>query len=295
MTRVDRLRIGGVPEHFNLPWKQAVDAGAFDETGIVVEFTEFPGGTGAMTAALSAGELDAALLLTEGAVADILGGSDNRLASVYVDSPLIWGIHVAAGSAIEDLSEIEGKRYAISRFGSGSHLIAIVDSAERGFPTAGMAFETVGSLDGARAALADGTAEVFLWEKHMTQPLVDSGEFRRVGVREVPWPAFVVSARRDYIAGQSATLRAALEVVRVFAERLKDGEDSAQLISRTYDIEQADAESWLEHVAWSRDSRCPDEALARVVHALKAQGVVATDAPHAIADIWQSLDSERPE
>jgi len=48
-------------------------------------------------------------------------------------------------------------------------------------------------------------------------------------------------------------------------------------------------------VAWSRDSRCPDEALARVVHALKAQGVVATDTPHAIADLWQSLDSERPE
>ena len=288
----ERLRIGGVPEHFNLPWKQAIDAGAFGELGVAVEFSEFPGGTGAMTAALSAGELDAALLLTEGAVADILGGSDNRLVSVYVDSPLIWGIHVAAGSAIQDASEIEGKRYAISRFGSGSHLIAIVDAAERGFPTADMAFETVGSLDGARAALADGSADVFLWEKHMTQPLVDSGEFRRVGERAVPWPAFVVSARRDYLAGHAATLRAALGVVRDFARRLKNDEDSARLVSRTYDIELADARSWLDHVRWSSDSSRPDDALARVVDALQAQGVIATDGPLAIADTWHALDAD---
>ena len=288
----DRLRIGGVPEHFNLPWHQAIDAGAFEELGIDVEFVVFPGGTGDMTAALAAGELDAALLLTEGAVADILAGSDNRLVSVYVDSPLIWGIHVAAGSDIEDAGEIEGKRYAISRLGSGSHLIAIIDAAERGFPTADMAFEAVGTLDGAREALANGAADVFLWEKHMTQPLVDAGEFRRVGEREVPWPAVVVSARRDYLAEHSATLRAVLEMVRAQAERFKNGEDSALLVSRTYDMELADACSWLDHVRWSSDTRCPDDALARVIDALQAQGVVASDGPKTIGDIWHALDSE---
>lgn len=286
-----KLRIGGVPEHFNLPWQQAITAGAFDALDVDVDYTEYPAGTGAMTAALTAGELDAALLLTEGAVADILGGSANRLVSVYVDTPLIWGIHVAADSDITDASEIKGKCYAISRYGSGSHLIAIVDAAERGFPTGGMRFETIGSMDGARAALADGTADVFLWEKFITQPLVDAGEFRRVGERAVPWPSFVVSARLDYVAEHAATLRAVLEVVRTYAKRFKESQDSAALISRTYNMELADAEAWLAHVQWSSDARCPEVALARVVEALQAQGVVARSAPCAMSNIWYSLDS----
>ena len=288
-----RLRIGGVPEHFNLPWQQAIDAGAFDELGVAVEFKEFPGGTGAMTAALAGDELDAALLLTEGAVADILGGSDHRLVSVYVDSPLIWGIHVAAGSDIRDASDIEGRRYAISRFGSGSHLIAIVDAAERGFATDDMAFELVGTIDGARKALADGSADVFLWEKHMTQPLVDAGEFRRVGERAVPWPAFVVSVRRDYVAEHAATLRSVLGIVRSFAKQLKQGKESALLISQSYDIDLADAESWLEHVQWSSGTDCPKDALLRVIDALQAQGVIAQAKPDAIDSIWHSLDADR--
>ncbi len=288
-----QLRIGGVPEHFNLPWQQAIDALSFGELNIDVIFTEYPGGTGAMTTALAEGELDAALLLTEGAVADILNGSDNRLVSVYVDSPLIWGIHVAAGSEIRDASEIEGRRYAISRYGSGSHLIAIVDAAERGFSTTNMAFETVGTIDCAREALKEGTADVFLWEKHMTQPLVDAGEFRRVGERAVPWPAFVVSVRRDYLAGHAAVLRSVLGIVRTFAKQLKDGKDSALLISRSYDIALADAESWLEHVQWSSDTVCPDEALVRCIDALQSQGVIASEGPQEIGDIWQSLEVDQ--
>ena len=285
-----QLRIGGVPEHFNLPWRQAIDDGAFEARGIDVDFIEYPGGTGAMTAALAAGEIDAALLLTEGAVADILGGSDNRLVSVFTDTPLIWGIHVAAKSDIQDVSDIEGRRYAITRRGSGSHLIAIVDAAERGFSIPDSAFELIGTIDGARKALADGSADVFLWEKHMTQPLVDTGEFRRVGEREVPWPSFVVSARRDYLADRSATLRTALEVVRNYAARFKASDDSAELICKTYGLELADARSWLSHVQWSRDARCPEEALRRVVDALRAQGIVPAGDSVSLSDIWQPLD-----
>ncbi|MEO1204532.1 MAG: ABC transporter substrate-binding protein, partial [Pseudomonadota bacterium] len=235
-----------------------------------------------------AGELDAALLLTEGAVADILNGSDNRLISVYVDSPIIWGIHVAAGSDLTDIGAIRGKRYAISRHGSGSHLIAIVDAAERGLPTAGMTFETVGSLDGAREALASGNADVFLWEKHTTQPLVDAGEFRRIGERAVPWPAFVVSARRDYLAEHADVLSAVLRTVRDFAARLKTGADSAELVSRRYGIKTVDVEAWLEHVEWSRDARCPDDALRRAVDALTAEGVLTARTATGIDEIWQT-------
>jgi ABC-type nitrate/sulfonate/bicarbonate transport system substrate-binding protein len=283
-----KLKIGGVPEHFNLPWKLAIADDAFAATGVDVEFIDYPGGTGAMNTGLRNGDLDAALVLTEGAVLDILGGSDNRLVSTYVDSPLIWGIHVAARSDIHDVANIKGKRFAISRYGSGSHLIAAVDAAERGFPTDALQFVVVGDIDGARAALANHDADVFLWEKHMTQPLVDSGEFRRVGERVVPWPAFVVSVRADYLDGHQRNISSVLEIVAGYAAQLQSGSESAELVSESYGISLADAQSWLSGVKWNEDRRYPAAAMARVVSALGSQGLIESS-DFVPDDIWREL------
>lgn len=288
MSLAKQLRIGGVPEHFNLPWKLAVADRAFDSIDVGVEFIEHPGGTGAMTAALRADKLDAALMLTEGAALDIVTGGDNRLVSVYVESPLVWGIHVSASSAIKNVADIAGQRFAISRYGSGSHLIAIVDAAERGFDTQSMSFVVVDTIDGAREALAAGAADVFLWERHMTQPLVEAGEFRRIGERVVPWPAFVVSARRAYLSHSADALRRCLEIVADYAARLKHGADSAELISKTYAIDLADANAWLAGVRWSQDHEYPADDIHRVLTALRSQGVIP-DAEVSEKALWHVL------
>ena len=46
------LRVGGVPEHFNLPWRLATRAGSFEHAGCPVEWREYPAGTGELTRAL---------------------------------------------------------------------------------------------------------------------------------------------------------------------------------------------------------------------------------------------------
>jgi sulfonate transport system substrate-binding protein len=235
------FRIAGVPEHFNLPWRQAIADDAFDRVPLDVRFIEESGGTGAMTAALRARDIEAALVLTEGAVLDILRGGRNRL-------------HVAASSEIRSADEIGGKRVAISRFGSGSHLIAVVDALRRGFNTHDMRFVVVGNLDGARRSLRAGDSDVFLWERHMTQPLVDAGEFRRVGEREVPWPAFVVSVREDLLTLHAGAIRETLDIVAGYAQRLKAGADSARLVSDNFGLELHDAARWLSTVEWSRSA-----------------------------------------
>lgn len=117
------LRIAGVPEHFNYPWELAAQEGLYQKLGLKLSFQEVPGGTGAMCSALAKREVHAALLLTEGAVLDVLRGSGNRLLKVYVSTPLEWGIHVPAASSIKDPRELAGRTVAISREGSGSHLI----------------------------------------------------------------------------------------------------------------------------------------------------------------------------
>ncbi len=282
------IRVGGVPEHFNLPWRIAISDKAFESTGLNIEFVEFPGGTGAMAEALGHREIHLALMLTEGAVLDILQGSGNRLVKVFVESPLTWGIHVAAAGDIESIAGIEGRPIAISRYGSGSHLIAIVDAMERGFDLDALRFVVVDNLEGARKALATAEAEVFLWEKHMTQPLVDSGEFRRVGERVVPWPAFVVSAQPDFLSAHRDKLKPLLDIVMDYADRLQRDPAAAGKIADTYGISEHGAAAWLETVRWGHDYSMPAAAFEHVVAALAAQGAIESP-PGSIADLWVAL------
>lgn len=280
------LRIGGVPEHFNLPWRLAVADDAFGDTAVC--FTEHAQGTGELTRALRDKELDAALVLTEGAVLDVLKNDATRLVKVWVDSPLTWGIHVSARGDIHSIDQIRDRRVAISRYGSGSHLISVVDAIERGFSIDNMAFVVVDNLDGARKALACGKADVFLWEKHMTQPLVDNGEFRRVGVRIVPWPAFAISVRKDVLATRARDVRDVLDVAARYARNLERRMSAAPLIADTYGLSLHDAEAWLVEVRWCTGYRRPAGALKKVVAALKAQGAIA-DSESPAERIWHRL------
>ena len=120
----------------------------------------------------------------------------------------------------------------------------------------------------------------------MTQPLVDSGEFRRIGEREVPWPAFVISARNDFLKTNAAALRAVLDIVATYCQDLKTDDESAQYISDTCSITPADAERWLAGVRWTNDRRQPTAAIERIKTALVSQGAIAPTA--TIESVWSS-------
>ncbi len=51
------LVVGGVPEHFNLPWRVADGTSFWASCGVDVKWEEQPGGTGQMLAALASGDL----------------------------------------------------------------------------------------------------------------------------------------------------------------------------------------------------------------------------------------------
>jgi sulfonate transport system substrate-binding protein len=280
-----RLRIGGVPEHFNLPWHLALEARRFEDLGIEVAWRDYPGGSGAMAKALREGELDAALLLTEGAVAAVSDGVPLAIVSRYTDSPLIWGIHVPAASRFRAIEELAGARYAISRTGSGSHLMAAVHARVQGWPVERLALVTVGNLEGAVAAFAEARADVFFWEKFMTKPLVDAGKFRRVGEFTAPWPAFVVCAARSVVGDARAALERALALVLDEARALKARRDAAALVASRYGLDAADVSEWLASTHWSRRVGAAPEDVAPACMALGSLGVLprVVDAAECIA------------
>lgn len=268
------LRIGGVPEHFNLPWHQAMAQKEFEKAGISLEWKDYPGGTGAMMQDLRNDELDIAVALTEGVVAGIVNGQSCRILQLYVKSPLIWGIHVAASSPLQHEDELEGWRYAISRIGSGSHLMAFVNAQQHGWNPEGLSLVTVGDLEGARQALAQQEADVFMWEKFMTKPLVDSGEFRRVGECPTPWPCFALAASEMALAQKSEAIPKLLQVINQAAQRFMNDPEAPAQVAERFQLQLEDAQTWFSQTGWATDNRVSKHMLEEVVDTLYAIGSI---------------------
>ncbi len=285
---MQRIRVGGVPEHFNYPWQVALSEGVFEAAGLDVRYTDFPGGTGAMASALAEDELDLAMLLSEGALANAVRNRGYPLLKTYVRSPLIWGIHVASASSIKSIEQTRGARIAVSRMGSGSHLMSIVDAEQRQWPIKDMRFVLVGDLDGARSALASGKADVFFWEKYTTNPLVLRGEFRRVGECITPWPAFSVVGRDKFVQRHKTGVRRALTLVDACARKLMRRKNIAAEIATFYKLEHSDAAAWCEHVRFASGFRRPKGVHNKTLAALR-QCAIISDEPVPLAQIWAQL------
>tara|TARA_B100000795_G_scaffold222422_1_gene177345 strand:- start:4049 stop:4936 length:888 start_codon:yes stop_codon:yes gene_type:complete len=251
MSKLSQFKVGGVPEHFNLPWKKAIEENRFDAHGISISWKDYHGGTGAMTKALRTGELDIAILLTEGIIADIHRGNPSKIVQFYVKSPLRWGIHVGAKSSFRSVNDLENSRAAISRFGSGSHLMAYVNADNYKWDLAKQKFEVVKNLDGGREYLAEGKADYFLWEKFTTKPYVDNGEFRIIGECPTPWPSFVVAVREELLLTHHNEIEQILKIVNESCSQVKTSDNTVKEISERYQLKEEDVAVWFNETEWA--------------------------------------------
>lgn len=215
------LRVAGVPEHFNLPWHLADEEGAFESAGIDLQWIDVPEGTGKMCQMLREDETDMAVILTEGIIKDICDGNPSSIVQTYVESPLSWGIHVGSQSNLKNSNELENATVAISRKGSGSHLMAIVHAQSKGWDTNKMSFEIINNLDGAVSKLPQDANLYFMWERFMTKPLVDKGIFKHLGDFPTPWPCFVIAVRSSFLAENKAAVKHVLSTINRFTQEFK--------------------------------------------------------------------------
>jgi sulfonate transport system substrate-binding protein len=260
------LRVGGVNEPFNLPWLRAFEENAFAPLGVEATFTDYAGGTGALVSALEAGIIDLATVLTEGGVTAIGRGSGIRLHSAFVTSPLRWGIHISGKADQKKVAELKGKKFAISRFGSGSELMAYELADQQGWSLKDSQFVVVGGVDGAVEALPKRKAHIFLWERFVTAPLVKQGIFTRVGEIPTPWPSFYTAARPGLLNTDRALIDGVVEIMLGYAAELAaDPESTIDLIVDRYSMSKRDARAWLNSVEWPSSSYVDSDALTSVI------------------------------
>jgi hypothetical protein len=112
------------------------------------------------------------------------------------------------------------------------------------------------------------------WEKFTTKPLVDSGEWRRVGECVTPWPCFMVAATNEALERFGPELLEALDVVRREAEQLEISPDAAETVGVMYGLEDDDVREWLGGTRWSCRAAVSHAMLQEVMEALAEVGVL---------------------
>ena len=260
-----KLRMGGVPEYFNLPILLAKEEGKFAACGIDLEWTDIPEGTGKMVQCLADGRQDLVIALTEGLTKAIALGNPSKIIHTYVQSPLIWGIHTSIHSKASSIEDLKGECFAISRYGSGSHLMAILLAKDLGWEISDLKFEIVNNLDGARKALKEGVAQIFLWEKYTTKFLVEQAEFKRLSEYPTPWPCFVIGASNQMIDQNSKALKTALEVIIQAASDFSVHPGAASMIMKRYNVNPVDSQAFLSHIHWSKSIYLPEKETQEVL------------------------------
>ncbi|WP_147676900.1 substrate-binding domain-containing protein [Algibacter pacificus] len=249
-----KVTIGGVPEHFNLAWYLTLKNGEYKDQNINLRWEDYYGGTGAMCKALRNSEIDIAVILTEGIVKDIIDGNPSKIVQTFVKTPLNWGVHVAQNSTYQTVEDLKGTKAAISRYGSGSHLMAYINAQNNNWDLEkDLDFEVIKNLDGAVEGLTNGTADYFLWEKFTTKPLVDRGVFRRIDNCPSPWPCFVIAVREDFIKNNEAELKTILEIINNTTSEFKDIPSIDKTIANRYEQQLNDVQDWLSITEWSQE------------------------------------------
>jgi ABC-type nitrate/sulfonate/bicarbonate transport system substrate-binding protein len=247
-----KIRVGGVPEHFNFAWHIALKNKLFENSGIDLQWIDCPGGTGEMTHSLKNNKIDLAVVLTEGIVKSIFDGNQFKIIQTFVKSPLIWGIHVSSKSSFNKINQLKKTKAAISRIGSGSHLMAYVNAQQQGWDISkDLSFEIVKDLSGGVKALTNDSADYFLWEKFTTKRFVDEGILKRIGECPTPWPCFVIAARDSFINREHNKIKRVLDIVNNVTKKIKNVDNINESISFHYNQNINDVKEWLKQTNWS--------------------------------------------
>ncbi|WP_299016721.1 substrate-binding domain-containing protein [uncultured Polaribacter sp.] len=258
------LKVGGVPEHFNYPWYLTLKNKEYTKANINLRWQDFPGGTGQMCKALREGSLDIAIVLTEGIIKDIANGNPSKIVQTFVKTPLIWGIHVAANSNFKNIADLEHATIAISRFGSGSHLMAIVNAYNQGWNIEKLKFKVIGNLQGGIAALKNGEADYFMWEHFTTKPLVDNGTFRRIDDCPTPWPCFVIAVRNEVLEKNFAEVQKVLNIINAQTTGFKNIKNIDEILAERYEQKIEDIQKWLKITSWNEGKPITKNLVTRI-------------------------------
>ena len=168
----------------------------------------------------------------------------------------------------------------VSRLGSGSHTMSFYMGLLHGFDPKKLQFIVANNFKQLRQGVSDATFDAFLWETFTTQPYFSSGELRKIGDIETPWPAFSFVCNPNKLTRpQSQVIRELLFPILSEAcdEFVQDTQASVKAICDAHKHTEEDAARWLSGVRYSADFSVHARDMEYAVDVLKQAGVVPED------------------
>jgi ABC-type nitrate/sulfonate/bicarbonate transport system substrate-binding protein len=173
---------------------------------------------------------------------------------------------VGSKSSFKKIEDLEHATIAISRFGSGSHLMAIVNAYNQGWDVKKLRFKVIGSLQGGIDALTNGDADYFMWEHFTTKPLVDNGTFRRVDDCLSPWPCFVIAVRNEVLENNFNEVKKVLDIINAETKDFKKIDRIDKTLAKRYKQELKDIQEWLKITKWNDGKPITKNLITRIQH-----------------------------
>lgn len=285
------LKIAYIPEHFATPLFLAYEQKFFQADGLDLEFVPVPEGTGRLINLLNANEVDIAIGLTEGFIADVAKGNDKyKVIDTYVESPLCWAISTGYNrDEITKAEDLAGKAIGVSRIGSGSYIMSFVLGNKLKFPEPYFSeFPTLSNFknlrDSVNHAYEDKTkySDAFMWEHFTSKKYYDSKEIKKIGEIYTPWPSWVITVNHE-------TYGTKIDAVNTFIKNLNKGiayflehpNTATTWIATNLDYTKEDANEWLKTVKFNEKLGQAEINWEKVVQntssVLKTAGVLVDD------------------
>jgi ABC-type nitrate/sulfonate/bicarbonate transport system substrate-binding protein len=241
--------IRGVPEPFNYPWLYAIEQGYFNAFDL--QWQDEPSGTGALCQSFCEGKIELAISLTDATLMQISKGTPCTIVNFFVLSPLKWSIHTCASRPENKIEDFAQPKYAISRLGSGSQTMAVMEARKRGMHVPDSNWVVTHTMEESIESLQKKKTDVFFWEKYITAPYVRQGHVKRIGEIQTKWPSFVLTVHDDFFKNHSEQLNQIQKIIGQTCRELSEDPTLAQKISSQYNMHMDDAHQWVREIQWN--------------------------------------------
>jgi NitT/TauT family transport system substrate-binding protein len=215
----------------------AVDDGAFDRAGLMVEKYCFTGGDQAI-AALLTGTVDVHIGSYELVLRQRLKGVDLKAYAQIYDG-MSYALLVKAGSPIKSLADLRGRSIGVTGVGTLSDSAARAALDEAGLDPA-RDVHIVGTGSGTSmsslfAALETNRVDAGMLAEPMTTQLVADGKYRLLWAPKIPYAGNVLIARTAWVAAHRSTMRALLAALKsTYARTVRDPSSAVAPLARDF-------------------------------------------------------------
>ncbi len=189
---------------------------------------------------------------------------------------------MGANSDFHKMEDLRNAKVAISRYGSGSQLMAKVNAFNQQFDTDSLDYVIIKNLEGGIKALTEGSADYFMWEHFTTKPLVDQGIFRRINSIRSPWPCFVLAVRNEILEENSASISTLIKVINKTLKKFDDPLNNNNLVdvfTTRYGQKKKDIKEWLSITEWDKKKQVSEKLIKDIQNKLLQFGVIEHTVP----------------